>query len=285
MKENAEQRKKYGADLSAGRKLWDILFPFVFIVLCMLLVTMAVIVILSMITGVQGKDVEALRKVFPGMALYVNVGFYGLTILTQRKNLRVDDLRFGHWERRWKGPAIGAGVLLIAAACALWSDLLLQSPLMEWFPGYQNSAAVSFEGQDPVLLILATVVLAPPAEEMIFRGMLFRRAENYMGRTGALLLSSFLFGLYHANMIQFLYAFLMGLLLAYLYEKSGTLLLPVLAHGAANLWNIISSWIQEAVPGAGVPMGIAEAITGAACLCFLLYLGKSGKGGDGSCGN
>ena len=84
------------------------------------------------------------------------------------------------------------------------------------FPGYAESAAGAFEGQNPLLLIAATVLLGPVAEEMIFRGMTYRRVKNYLGTGWAVGISSVLFGIYHGNTIQFLYAAVLGILLAVL---------------------------------------------------------------------
>ena len=57
---------------------------------------------------------------------------------------------------------------------------------------------------------------------------------SVLGIWPAAILSALLFGIYHANMIQFLYAFPLGILFAWYYEKSGTLLVPVLVHISLN---------------------------------------------------
>ena len=49
-----------------------------------------------------------------------------------------------------------------------------------------------------------------------------------------------MFGIYHANMIQFIYTSIMGLLLALYYEKSGSLIVPVIAHMAMNAFAVTS---------------------------------------------
>ena len=51
----------------------------------------------------------------------------------------------------------------------------------------------------------------------------------------SMILSSFLFGMYHGNMVQALYGFCMGMLIAYTYEKFGNFFYAFLFHAAANI--------------------------------------------------
>lgn len=53
------------------------------------------------------------------------------------------------------------------------------------------------------------------------------------------------FGVYHGNVLQFIYALLMGFMFALIYEKTGNLLAPVFAHIAANVWAIFSDRIFD----------------------------------------
>ena len=54
----------------------------------------------------------------------------------------------------------------------------------------------------------------------------------------AIVLSAVFFGLYHGNFVQFLYAALLGMLLALMYHRTGTLWTAIVAHMAANLWSL-----------------------------------------------
>lgn len=80
-----------------------------------------------------------------------------------------------------------------------------------------------------------TVVLAAPVvEELIFRGLLYKRLTTFIPAGWAMLLSGLAFGIYHGNFIQGTYAFVLGVLLAYVMEKYQKILAPVLFHMAAN---------------------------------------------------
>ena len=261
-------------------KLWDVLYPTAAIVLCMLIATILGILAAGILTGNPGMDSgELLRKV-RGLPLWINVGFYTLILLSQRKQYALDRLRFQTENRGWKRGRLAASCVLAVSLGHLISSGIRISGFSEVFKGYTEQASTAFHGQNLILLILATVILAPLAEELIFRGMTYRRAENYLGALGGALISAGLFGVYHGNMVQFLYAFFMGLLFAALCEKSGSLLPPVLAHGAANLWAVfyipVTEALSERFSGAPACMAVLEAAAAVLCV-WILFLKKERK--------
>lgn len=82
-------------------------------------------------------------------------------------------------------------------------------------------------------------VAAPLSEELLFRGILFERLRVALPFFWAALGSAAFFGLVHGNWAQGIYAALMGLVLAWLYEKKKRLREPVLFHSAANLTSLL----------------------------------------------
>ena len=82
-------------------KLWDVLYPTAAIVLCMLIATILGILAAGILTGNPGMDSgELLRKV-RGLPLWINVGFYTLILLSQRKQYALDRLRCQTENRGW----------------------------------------------------------------------------------------------------------------------------------------------------------------------------------------
>lgn len=78
-------------------------------------------------------------------------------------------------------------------------------------------------------------VISPLTEETLFRGVIYGRMKRCFARWLAILLSAILFGVYHGNLVQGVYGFLLGCVITLLYEKSGNFLIPVVSHAAANL--------------------------------------------------
>jgi membrane protease YdiL (CAAX protease family) len=85
-----------------------------------------------------------------------------------------------------------------------------------------------------VLLVLVVVVLAPIIEELFFRGLLLRSLERRVGRWGALIISSLVFGAVHLQALQFLALTVIGLVLGWLTQHFGRLGPAIWAHVAFN---------------------------------------------------
>jgi membrane protease YdiL (CAAX protease family) len=89
-----------------------------------------------------------------------------------------------------------------------------------------------------VYLGVFAVVIAPVAEEFIFRGMLFPLVKQLGFPKLAWLGVSFLFALIHLNAPTFVPLFVFALALTWLYEKTDNLLAPITAHALFNAANL-----------------------------------------------
>lgn len=106
--------------------------------------------------------------------------------------------------------------------------------------GGVNPIADVIIGMSPVVQFVTVVILAPVFEELLFRKFLIDRVVNY-GEVAAVLMSGFMFGLFHANLIQFVYATLLGLFFAYIYIRTGNIIYTILMHAFANGINTLLS--------------------------------------------
>ncbi len=78
-------------------------------------------------------------------------------------------------------------------------------------------------------------VVSPLAEEVVFRGLIYNRMKKYYPTALSAVISAVIFGVWHGNLIQAVYGSVMGLLLAYIYERFGSFAIPCLFHAAANI--------------------------------------------------
>lgn len=93
---------------------------------------------------------------------------------------------------------------------------------------------------DPVIMIITAVIMAPIFEEIIFRGIIQKGLINKGVKPWkAILSASIIFGIVHANPWQFVGAVLLGCVLGLVYFKTKSLLLPMLLHGFNNLCSSI----------------------------------------------
>ncbi len=84
------------------------------------------------------------------------------------------------------------------------------------------------------LIALAVVVMAPLAEEALFRGLLYGGLRRSYGRLPAALLSAVIFGAAHMNASLFIPLVVAGLILAMIYERSASLWPSTVAHATLN---------------------------------------------------
>ncbi len=95
------------------------------------------------------------------------------------------------------------------------------------------------------LKILVMVVLAPMLEEYVFRKQLLDRMVPY-GSKLAVVTSALIFGLFHGNLNQFIYATALGLVLGYVYLRTGRLRYTIGIHMGVNfLGSVVSGLILE----------------------------------------
>lgn len=88
-------------------------------------------------------------------------------------------------------------------------------------------------------------IISPLVEEIVFRGVLYNRIRKFYSVKIAVFFSALLFGLFHANLPQFLYGTAMGMLMAACYTYIGCFAAPVLMHMSANLFIFIVSGFTE----------------------------------------
>ncbi len=96
----------------------------------------------------------------------------------------------------------------------------------------ENGINVFLSGESP-LAMLMVAVLAPVFEELVFRKLIIDRTRRY-GEMTAILYSSLAFGLFHCNLYQIFYAFAIGIVLGYVYVRTGNVLLTIIIHLVVN---------------------------------------------------
>lgn len=93
------------------------------------------------------------------------------------------------------------------------------------------------------MTFVIAVLIAPTAEELLFRKLLTERIVKY-GELAAVLASGLFFGLFHGNLNQFSYAFLLGLFLGFIYVKTGKLRYTIGLHMAINfIGSSLGTWM------------------------------------------
>ena len=130
-------------------------------------------------------------------------------------------------------------IIITGAALAIaMNNIITITPLPYLFKGYEETNEVLFGG--PVVLQIMTAgIFSCIVEEMSHRGVVYLRMKRYWGQRTAMILSALVFGIYHLNVVQAVYAFFLGLFFAWLYERYDSLWAPIIGHMSANLFVIV----------------------------------------------
>ncbi|MDD3251511.1 MAG: type II CAAX endopeptidase family protein [Lachnospiraceae bacterium] len=158
-------------------------------------------------------------------------------------------------------------------ACLLFNYVVLLLPFVT--RRYEEAQALLFQPSLP-LQILCTGLVIPLTEELIFRGLAYRCLRREFPFAGAAVISAIYFGLFHGNLLQGTYAFILGLLLAWLYEKVGRLSAVWAFHAAANVTAVVCSASALPVQNGNSPAGLAAVIGGVlmAAACYQILQNK-----------
>ena len=136
--------------------------------------------------------------------------------------------------------------MLIGAVCGLALNYaIMYSPLPEMFPAYTEKISSGLFSVNIIYGILLYCIAAPILEELVFRILLYDTVYRFLGFLPAAVISSLLFGAFHMNMIQFIYASLMGMLICTLYHRDHRIFVPMLIHCGANLAIWLSSALNQ----------------------------------------
>jgi membrane protease YdiL (CAAX protease family) len=88
--------------------------------------------------------------------------------------------------------------------------------------------------RDRTAILAMAVVIAPLSEEVIFRGFLYPVGKRYFGPFASALSTALLFAVLHGHMASIPALFTLALCLSLAYEKTGSIMVPVLMHSVFN---------------------------------------------------
>lgn len=174
-----------------------------------------------------------------------------LTSMAFQVALAIITLFFVFWRIRpvkWLGLKWSSWpwVFLIAPATvvAMWLvfGALQLGGYMQWMESLgvestQETVKLLQTATDPVvisLMAVAAVLVAPICEEIVFRGYLFPFAKKYTGTWIAAICSGLIFAAAHGSLAALLPLFIFGVVLAMLYEKTGSIWAPMAVHFCFN---------------------------------------------------
>ena len=155
---------------------------------------------------------------------------------------------------------------LTALGALLTAPMTLLGDVLDALTGAPAAASSDAAGGLFLLTIMKSALLAPMLEELFFRGYLYHALARISKRRAAVV-SSLVFAISHGlSAYGFLPRFVLGLLLAVLMDRTGTLLAPMLAHACYNAAIVVIAYAGLA------PLFAGLTLAGCALRLFLCLL-------------
>ena len=266
---------------SAGSVIWRVIYPLLIFLAAEFVVELAILIpkVANIVTANSDllEDADALSEYLMDyvtrLSLYITIGraviLVPIFLLLMRRDRNVVDRAYGRY--REYGPFKKTWLLLLPVAgftAAMGFNHVVPMVIngiealikavfgrsINLFATYESVSEVIYSGS-VFVQILAAAIAAPLVEELLFRGLIFKRIRARFGFAAAAIWSALIFGIIHGNFVQFLYAFIIGLFLAYVYEKFKTIWASVIFHAGANFIAVIVTFITNDEE-LGVPLGL-----------------------------
>lgn len=155
------------------------------------------------------------------------------------------------------------------ASTVFFNALVSLSGLAEQSAAFQETVKRQYSVSIGMGLLLYAGI-SPVVEEVVFRFLLYNRLRRTAGRAAyGVFVSAFLFGVYHGNAVQAVYAFVLGVLIACAYFYFDSFFAPVLFHGIGNAAIFLGSMMPEmrGILFSPVMVWVFGLITAAGVLC------------------
>ncbi|MBE6608202.1 MAG: CPBP family intramembrane metalloprotease [Ruminococcaceae bacterium] len=133
--------------------------------------------------------------------------------------------------------------LFVSAAFLMYAGNIIGTVFTGFFTFFKyflrempsQSFSDMFNRDASIATILYVAVIAPIFEEIVFRKVIIDRIKRF-GYMPAMIFSGVAFGFFHGNFSQFFYATLLGMLLGYIYCRTGKIIHTILMHSVINIY-------------------------------------------------
>lgn len=236
-------------------KSWNVIYP-VFIYFVVMNLAMSLFAMLASFLGADYQEqYMALQTAAVAVTIPVIVRYY-------QRDKKEPTVFWEHMGMEFRDKTsilkICNGIWMFLAGAVIGmalNNVLALTALEEISEGYQEAAGHFFAG-GIFFELLGACLLTPVLEEVLYRGVVYGRLCDLMilnneektkegtkrekrSRVTAMVFSAVLFGVLHMNWVQFVYAAMLGIMLAWFMEKSGHFYGALLAHIGANLVSVL----------------------------------------------
>lgn len=250
-------------------QIWYIAYPFLFYYA----VSIIVMSLCTMIVGGAQSQFVACQLITTVVTIPFMLPFY-----RQDRALAGRD-GIHDWFNRERLLNIGASILIVACVSIALNNIISMTPLVTISGGYQEANA-NFYGSTLALELISSALMTPILEELVFRGIIFTRLKTMLPKVPAIVLSALIFAIVHFNIVQFIYAFLLGIVLALLMEKADHVYPAIIGHVTANLIAVLrteTNILTKTMDKSGFAWKISIVLLVAGGVVLFLFMRRNGE--------
>lgn len=171
------------------------------------------------------------------LSAFIGIPFF---LLLMRRDKLKNRIYVYNNELRWNYIRYGWIILGSIVMCVALNNIITLSNLEELSHSYEETAQALYSISIP-LQIIGLGVIVPIFEELLYRGVIYNRLKVNHTKYFAIVISAIIFGTMHGNLVQMIYAFVLGMVFAWLYEVYKSMWAPILAHMCMNLTSVFLS--------------------------------------------
>ncbi|WKA55524.1 CPBP family intramembrane glutamic endopeptidase [Planococcus shixiaomingii] len=204
---------------------------------------MTVVSIVSVSLLLQATGNVLLNSLFAMLVFYIVLPVGICSYSFNKRGVKLRQVVFYRGTARWLLPVFGLTVLVTASSISLY--WLLLRGLLSLSPTVVDSLLTQRQLPDALWYLVAIgfilAVIAPIAEEFVFREVLLNQLMAIFGLWKGISLTSLIFAIFHFNIFG---SFLFAVVASLLYVKTGNLLLPILLHIFNNTFSVYQTFVN-----------------------------------------
>lgn len=185
------------------------------------------------------KNLENYTYIITFFGALIGVIVFGILFIRECSVL--DEFRYAYLCKNVKGnDFLLAGLLGFFASTGL-SRFVYVLPLDNIIGNYEEVSSDLLKGNLGIQIV-SLAIFVPVAEELIYRGLVFLRMKKLVEVWSAALLTSIIFGVFHFNLLQGVYTFLLSMVLITVFLKYKSIIPSIIVHSIANLTAVLSEY-------------------------------------------
>lgn len=177
------------------------------------------IIISSLIYIITGH--KKLNEFLNSYCSFILILFYIITIIYLYKKNKRKEIKLN---KKYYLPLISLG---ISIACLLNMMIFLLTK-----PTITNKINLQ-------ILFISSGIIGPIYEEILFRYILLNRLKKFNTQKKSIIISTIMFSILHLSPIKIIYAFIIGIVLAIIYQKTNNIISSIIIHISANIISLL----------------------------------------------